>query len=153
MDGPDLDRKRRCARRDSLRYKVAYECAQIVSVVCSVMCDFPQFSSLSEQVEFGNGDIIGVVNNVVFSREKKMSNQTQFAIGRVENIVQQSQEIGNTTRHIVGVRSAEVTCLCGHNWIATEQNGLISVIGGHIVTCPVCNASEQVHLRTFHAKS
>lgn len=83
--------------------------------------------------------------------KSKMSNQSQFTIGRVENVVQQSKEIGSAARHVVGVRSAEVTCACEHQWVATEGNGLSSVIGGPIVTCPVCKASEQVHMRLFNA--
>ena len=80
-----------------------------------------------------------------------MSNSTQFTIGRVEHIIQGSKEIGSAARQVVGVRKADVTCACGHKWVANDRNGLSEAIGGPIVTCPACKASEQVHMRLFRA--
>lgn len=59
-----------------------------------------------------------------------MSDQAQFSIGKVENIVQRSKEIGSNVSMV---------------------DGLINSVGGVHVTCPACNASAQVHMRLFHA--
>lgn len=79
-----------------------------------------------------------------------MSSNSQFTIGHVEHIVQKSKEIGSDALTVVGVRSAEISCACGHHWMASDGNGLRNgVMGGPVVTCPSCGASEQVHIRLF----
>lgn len=70
-----------------------------------------------------------------------MSDQKQFTLGRVENVLQRSKEIGSNKSYAVAVRSVEVACACGHAWTAREGNGLQNVIGGVQLTCPKCAAS------------
>lgn len=78
-----------------------------------------------------------------------MQNQTQFVIGRSENIVQKSKEIGSNAALVVGVRWAEVKCACGHEWRADERNGLRNVMGGVHLACPVCKAEGMAHVRVM----
>jgi hypothetical protein len=80
-----------------------------------------------------------------------MTEQKQFTIGRVENIVQKSSEIGRNATMVVGIRSAEVSCACGHIWTANERSGLRNVIGGAHITCLSCVASELVRTRLLRA--
>lgn len=80
-----------------------------------------------------------------------MTEKKQFLLGRVENIVQRSKEIGNNAEVVVGVREAEVTCSCGHTWVATDGKDLLNVVGGVHLTCPVCKASEVTRARVMRA--
>jgi hypothetical protein len=80
-----------------------------------------------------------------------MADQKQFTVGRVENIVQKSKEIGSNATIVVGVRSAEISCACGHKWTANELSGLRNVVGGADITCPSCGASELVYPRLLRA--
>jgi hypothetical protein len=80
-----------------------------------------------------------------------MTRTIQFRLGRVENIVQRSREIGSNEEVVVGVREAEVICACGHKWVATEGKDLQNVFGGIHLTCPACKASEVTHARLLRA--
>lgn len=80
-----------------------------------------------------------------------MAEQKQFTVGCVENIVQKSSEVGSNATMVVGFRSAEVSCMCGHKWTANDRCGLRSVVGGAHITCPSCGASELVHMRMLRA--
>lgn len=80
-----------------------------------------------------------------------MSRQPQFSIGKIQNVGLPSKEIGSNKTVVVSVGWAEVTCACGHTWVADERNGLLNVIGGVHVTCPACKASGLVHTRLFRA--
>ena len=80
-----------------------------------------------------------------------MTSKNQFTIGRVENIVQRSREIGSNEEVIVGVREAEVICACGHKWVATDGKDLQNVFGGIHLTCPACKASEVTRARLLRA--
>jgi hypothetical protein len=44
----------------------------------------------------------------------------------------------------IGMRSADVTCACGHRWITTTANGLCGMLGAMRVPCPECRAVEDV---------
>ena len=80
-----------------------------------------------------------------------MTEQKQFTVGRVENIVQKSKEIGSNTTLVVGVRNADVMCACGHQWNAHDRSGLRNVVGGVHITCPSCGAGDLVHTRMLRA--
>jgi hypothetical protein len=84
-------------------------------------------------------------------RAATMTDQKQFSVGHVENIIQKSSEIGSNATMVVGIRSAEVSCGCGHKWIANDRSGLRNIIGGAHITCPSCSASELVRTRLLRA--
>lgn len=77
--------------------------------------------------------------------------EQQFTVGRVENIVQKSNEIGSNATMVVGVRSADVSCACGYKWTANDRTGLRNAVGGAHITCPSCKASELVRVRLLSA--
>lgn len=73
-----------------------------------------------------------------------MSENAQFTIGHVDPIRQRSAEIGSDAISIVGYRSVNVTCACGHQWTANQSNGLRDVVGGVHISCPACKAGAHV---------
>lgn len=77
-----------------------------------------------------------------------MSNQFKFS--SIQHKTQAVRTIGYSGPPVkVGVDSVQVSCDCGHTWIARENRGLHHVLGGLIVSCPGCKASEHVHGRAF----
>ncbi|RJF92662.1 hypothetical protein D3871_29210 [Noviherbaspirillum saxi] len=69
----------------------------------------------------------------------------QFKFSSINYKTARSREIGsNAPPQQVGVNSAHVKCACGHEWDARAGAGLDGVLGGVLVTCPVCHASASV---------
>jgi len=75
---------------------------------------------------------------------------SQFTFSSISHKTATSREIGsNAPPKRVGVNSATVACSCGHTWPARSGSGLDGVLGGILVTCPSCRASELVNGREF----
>lgn len=69
----------------------------------------------------------------------------QFKFSSISYKTARSREIGNSAPpQRVGVSSAQVGCACGNSWTARQGRGLDGVLGGVLVTCPDCRASESV---------
>lgn len=72
----------------------------------------------------------------------------QFKFSSISYKTARSREIGSgAPPQRVGVNSAHVDCACGHSWSASSGRGLDGVLGGVLVTCPACRASESVNGR------
>jgi hypothetical protein len=77
-----------------------------------------------------------------------MSNQFKF--GSIRHKTQAVRTIGYSGPPVkVGVSSVHVSCDCGHTWTAREGSGLNHVLGGVIVSCPACTASDHFPGRAF----
>lgn len=72
----------------------------------------------------------------------------QFKISSIRYKTAQSREIGSDEPpQRVGVNSAYIECACGNAWTASPRLGIAGVLGGALVTCPSCGASERVSAR------
>jgi len=69
----------------------------------------------------------------------------QFKFSTISYRTARSREIGSSAPpQSVGVNSAQLDYACGHSWSASSGRGLDGVIGGVLVTCPACRASETI---------
>ncbi|MFZ2329012.1 MAG: hypothetical protein WAW73_19010 [Rhodoferax sp.] len=78
-----------------------------------------------------------------------MDENQQFTFSRIQHLYAQSREIGSTAVKAVGVEHADVSCACGHQWTARRGSNLKSGVGGILVTCPACRASEIIDPHVF----
>lgn len=44
----------------------------------------------------------------------------------------------------IGIKSASVTCRCGHGWVAKTAPDLYGLLGAVRVRCPICEKTEAV---------
>lgn len=70
---------------------------------------------------------------------------SDFKLSSIAYKTVRSGEIGSTAPPVrVGISSAYIECVCGNSWAAHPGNGIDGVLGGVLVTCPVCRKSERI---------
>jgi hypothetical protein len=75
----------------------------------------------------------------------------QFIFNDPKYREERSGEISRVRRPSTHVLvSVTVGCKCGHLWRAQRAQGLDSVVGGYLVSCPSCHASESVSGRAIN---
>jgi hypothetical protein len=79
-----------------------------------------------------------------------MSKRPQFRFGTVTYLTAASRAIGSDApAKRVGIDSVLTTCDCGHTWTAQVGAGLLSVLGGILISCPGGKAYANVSNHEF----